>query len=723
MPEGSALRAGLVSGHVRIEQPIGIIHGVWWNLTRRLVMRRFVVLVLGWLLACGSVVAWAQTARNDPGAALSPRAALRLSEVVLYSSGVGYFQRDGSIDGRGEVELRFKSDQINDLLKSLVVQDFDGGQVGTVTYDSRDPINKTLKSFSVDLTTNLGLGQLLEQLRGETIDVAAPSPIRGEILGVEKKKEKVGDKEVAEAEYLTLFTAEGLRSVPLSQVQRIQIANQRLSAELKQALEVLASSHDTQKKGLKLLFDGDGQRRVRVAYIIETPVWKTSYRLALSETRPPFLQGWAIVENTTDEDWDGVKLSLVSGRPISFRMDLYEPLYVKRPLVVSELYESLRPQVHEQAMAEPRMVAGRQGERAKAAPPIKAFGAMIPSAPPQISEPASDLELQEGVSSAARAMETGELFRYGIGTPVSLARQKSAMLPIVTQEVQGAKLSVYNERVHAKHPLNGFRLNNSTGLHLMQGPITVFDGGTYAGDARIGDLQPGQERIITYALDLKTEVVAQAAPEKEEVVSASLRKGTLLVTRKSIEEKTYQVANRDQKAKVVFVEHPLRTDWRLIEPSEPPERTRDLYRFKVAVDGNGGTKLRVREEKQIQQTVRLIDSGPDVIGYYLQAKQVSPKVREALQKVIALRDRVEQTAALRSHLEHRIKEISQEQGRIRENMAKLAQNSELYGRYVKKLDQQETEIEGLRKEIGTLKSTEEKQKRELNDYLLSLDLD
>jgi len=218
-------------------------------------------------------------------------------------------------------------------------------------------------------------------------------------------------------------------------------------------------------------------------------------------------------------------------------------------------------------------------------------------------------------------------------------------------------------------------------------------------------------------------VVPQAAPEKEEVVSASLRKGTLLITRKSVEEKSYQVTNRDQKAKVVFVEHPLRADWRLIEPAEASERTRDLYRFNVSVDGNGGATLRVREEKQIQQTVRLIDSGPDVIAYYLQAKQISPKVKEALQKVIALRDRVDQTAAHRSRLDQRIKEITQEQGRIRENMARVAQNSELYGRYVRKLDQQETEIEGLRKEIGTLKGTEEKQKRELNDFLLALDID
>lgn len=685
-------------------------------------MKRLVCLLSLLLLVSGGLIAWAEEPKGEAAAKAAPQQLLPLSEIVLYSSGVGYFQRDGTIDGHGEVELRFKADDINDLLKSLVVQDFDGGQVTAVTYDSRDPVTKTLRSFAVDLTTNPGLGQLLGQIRGERVEVATPNPVRGVIVGVEKKREKVGDREVAEVEYLNLFTTEGLRSIPLNQIQRIQIVDERLRAELQQALDVLASSHDVQKKAVKLEFDGKGRRRVRVAYIVETPVWKTSYRLALSEAKPSFLQGWAIVENTTDEDWENVKLSLISGRPISFRMDLYEPLYAKRPLVVSELYESLRPQVYDQPVMEAREKS-REEDRAQAPSPLMAMKRAVPSAsPPPPSRPA-EVELQEGVTSAALAMEAGELFQYRITTPTSLARQKSALLPIVNEEIDGVKLSVYNERVHAKHPLNGVRLKNSTGLHLMQGPITVFDGGIYAGDARIEDLPPGQERIISYALDLKTEVVPQVSPEVEEVVAASLRKGTMLVTRKSIEEKTYLVSNRDEKQKLVLIEHPLRPDWRLIEPGDPPEQTRDLYRFKVLVDAGGTARLRVREERQLQQTVRLIDSGPDVIGYYIQAKQVSPKVREALQKVIALRDRLDQTSTQRGRLEQRIKEITQEQARIRENMARLAQNSELYARYVTKLDQQETEIEGLRKEIERLKSTEDKQRRELNDYLLGLDLD
>ncbi len=307
-------------------------------------------------------------------------------------------------------------------------------------------------------------------------------------------------------------------------------------------------------------------------------------------------------------------------------------------------------------------------------------------------------------------------------TPVTLRRETSAMLPIIGQTVEGQKVSIYNQAAHAKHPLNGFRLKNTTPLYLMQGPMTVFDDSAYAGDARIEDLAPGQDRLISYALDLKTEVEPKTEAAQQELVSVSLRKGVLTATEKVMEEKTYQIRNRDQRNKVVLIEHPFRSDWQLTEPSQPAERTREVYRYSVPVDAGKSASLRVREEKQIRQIVQLISSGSDVIAYYLQAKQISPKVKEALQRVTSLRDRLGQTAGRRTGLEQRIREITQEQTRIRENMGKLPQNSDLYTRYVKKLDQQETEIDKLRKEIESLKSTEEEQKRELNDYLLGLDL-
>jgi hypothetical protein len=677
------------------------------------------------------MLAWAQESPRVPTPQAIAPATLPLTKIVLYASGVGYFQRDGRIDGHGQVALRFKVDTINDLLKSMTAQDFGGGQVSTVTYDSRDPITRTLKSFAIDLTDNAGLGNLLWQMRGERVEVATPNLVQGVILGVETKKERVGDKDVVEIEYLNLLTDTGLRSMPLPQVQQLRVANEQLNAELRQALAVLAASHDTQKKTVSLDFSGTGSRRVRVGYIMETPVWKTSYRLVLSETEAPFLQGWALVENTTDEDWQDVRLSLISGRPISFTMDMYEPLYARRPVVVPEVYAALRPQTYGQAMEAPgetlkearlqeegRMVQKREmpGSAAEtsAAPAPRAM-APKPAAPPPLA-------LDQGVATAAQVAELGEFFEYAISAPVSLARQKSAMLPIVNEAIEGVKVSIYNQRVHSKHPLHGFRLRNATALHLLQGPVTVFDGGVYAGDARLEDLPPGQERLLSYAMDLKTEVEPVNEPEQRDLVTVSLRKGTLLTTQKATAEKTYNIRNRDQKPHLVLIEHPFRSDWQLVSPSTATERTRDVYRFAVTVDPGSGTRLRVREERPLQQSVVLTDAGPDVIAYYMRATQVSDRVKQALQQVSTRRDKLDQTVQQRRRFEQQIQEITQEQARMRDNMGKLAQNSELYNRYVRKLDQQETEIDTLRKDIEALKGTEEQQRKELNDYLMGLDI-
>jgi hypothetical protein len=329
---------------------------------------------------------------------------------------------------------------------------------------------------------------------------------------------------------------------------------------------------------------------------------------------------------------------------------------------------------------------------------------------------------QSAAMAAAQGTQAGELFEYAIKTPMTLARQKSAMLPIVSQSVEGQKLSIYNESVQAKFPLNGFRLKNTTSLNLMQGPITVFDSGSYAGDARIEDLAPGQDRLISYALDIKTEVEPKSAAGHQELITVKIRKGTLVATHKATEEKTYNVRNRGDKKKTVLIEHPYRADWQLVEPKESTERTRDYYRFAVSVDPDKTAKLSVREDKQLTETVELVSSAPDTIAYYIKSKSVSAKVKDALEKAVTLRDRLNQTQADRARREQRVNEISQEQSRIRENMAKLSQSSELYTRYVKKLDQQETELDNLRQEIESLKGKEAKQQQELNDYLLNLDV-
>src|SRR5438552_2449969 len=155
-----------------------------------------------------------------------------------------------------------------------------------------------------------------------------PGKLIGAIVGVEHQKVIAG-KDAIDAEVLNMWCAEGLRSVKLTEIQQLRFSNPVLESEFRRALEVLALNHDSQKKAVSLHFAGDGKRKVQVGYVVEAPIWKTSYRLVLDTEKngKPYLQGWAIVENPTDEDWAGVKMALISGRPISFKMDLYNPLF------------------------------------------------------------------------------------------------------------------------------------------------------------------------------------------------------------------------------------------------------------------------------------------------------------------------------------------------------------------------------------------------------------
>jgi len=662
-------------------------------------------------------------------------ASLPLSKVSLYSSGVGYFQHDGTVTGRAQWDLRLQTNQINDFLKSLVVQDFGGGNISTITFGSRDPVSKTLSSFGINLNGNPTLGQILTQVRGERVEVTAPNSLMGTILGIEKKTESIMDgptRRTIEQEYLNLLTDEGFRSLPFAQIQRVKLLDPGLNTELQQALAAVASHHDTQRKTVSILFDGTGNRQARVAYLTETPVWKTTYRLVLDEEKGPYLQGWAIVENQTNQDWQHVTLSLISGRPISFTMDLYQPLYNPRPVVQPELYATLKPQTYGDAMDEakpvpPATASPAQGEMKKERMLGKLAEGFSGGRANALTEPATatDMEtgrINQGVTAAAMAEDKGELFEYHLDQSVTLNKHQSALLPIIGQSLQGQKVAVYNQSVNGKHPLNGYRLKNSSPLHLMQGPITVFDGGAYAGDAQIQDLAPGQDRLISYALDLNTEVEPTIDGGAQELATVSLKKGTMLVSRRLVEDRTYLIRNRDRKPRTVLIEHPYRADWKLVEPKDAPERTRDQYRFSIAVDAGKTTTLHVKETLPIQESILLMDSSLDYIASFQQAKEVSARVKEALQRVAHLRGKLDDIRAQRTRIEHRIGEITAEHSRIRENMQRLQQTSDLYNRYVKKLDQQETELEKLRKEVESLKGTEEERRQELQSYVMALDL-
>lgn len=694
----------------------------------------FVLIVLTLAAFPTHVTVWADESGNEK---------LPVERIVLFNSGVGFFEHRGEIEGNDQVELSFKTDDINDLLKSLVLQDLGGGKISTVSYGSRDPINKTLKTFAIDLTESPTLFQLLGQVRGRRLTVHAPHLVQGVVVGAESRPVAVPGGESIRTDYLTLLTDEGLQTFALNSISRIQMTDAALDKEFRSALQTLASAHATDKKAVTLNFLGAGRRPVRVGYIREAPVWKTSYRLVMTDEKAPLLQGWAIVENTSDRDWQDVELSLVSGRPISFKMDLYSPLYAPRPIVAHELYASLQPQEYGQAMGEPSFAESaptinqRKMAYSGRAPQARGmgggggiggggyggeFGEDHDDDPFGSFGKEAEFDMSEGIESMANASDVGELFRYDLDLPVSIERQRSAMLPIINQSVEASKVSIYNRSVHAKHPLNGIRLKNTSELHLMQGPITLFDGGVYAGDGRIAALPAGEERLVSYAMDLDVEVAPAAQAANNKLTSVKIVNGVLQAQRQYLRSWSYKIKNSGDSQKTILVEHPLDEQWKLVDPDQPTETTRDRYRFAVEVAAGQTDTLKINERQQGTQTINLRNTNDNRYEFYLSAKEVNEEVKRTLQEFKRRRAAIAELNQQRAQRQNELAVIDKEQTRIRKNMQQLPRDSQLYKRYIKKFTEQEDTVEQLNVEIRKLQQQAKEKENELRSMLEDLDV-
>lgn len=708
---------------------------------------------------------------------------LPLARVVLFNAGVGYFQREGVVDGNARVEMRFPEPDVNDLLKSLILEDKDGGKVKAITYDGKHPVEVTLKSFSIDVTENPSIGDLLSQVRGEKVEITdkTGTSATGLIVGVERPAPTVTNVTNAEGETrttatpnsggesLNLLTADGLQAVPLASAKKIKLLKPELEAEFRKALEVLAAARGAAKKAVAVHFQGNGRRRVRVGYVMEAPMWKASYRLSLGDKPAAALQGWAAIENTTEEDWTNVKVGLVAGRPMAFQMDLYQPLFVPRPTVEPELYASLRPPVYQGNVPLMGFGGGGFGGAALgggAASNLGAGGGVIgmqggfgggqigfqggqlgrPSTRellgPRLSFDEHYERLAEGknpdrsktqlaskkdqgqedevkrmtVLSAAAAVSLGDTFEYKIEDPLTLPRLKSALLPIVNDPVETKRVSIYNAAVLAKHPLLGVRLANKTKLNLAAGPITVYDGETFAGDARLPDLAPGESRLVSFAIDLHTEIVLTTEPAKRSVEAVSFAGGRMIAKEISRQSTQYRIRNRGTQDRTVIVEQPIRAGWKLAAIAKPIETTRDLYRFEVVAKAGETATLDVPMESATVEEQEIARVSDEMLRHYAASAVAKPAVKDAVTKLIALRAATDATKKSIADEEAALKAIGEDQIRIRANLERVPKESEAYKRYLKKFDEQETEIETRQAKVKTLKAKSTDDEKAYKDF-------
>jgi hypothetical protein len=420
-------------------------------------------------------------------------------------------------------------------------------------------------------------------------------------------------------------------------------------------------------------------------------------------------------------------------------MDLYQPLFVPRPTVEPELFASLRPPTYEsasprgedrkQVLQREALGAFSPNGRTPAAGKTKnlsmGFGLGDAEAPGRDAKAGADgyLDLRRGLAEAATASNLGDYFEYAIDHAVSLARQKSAMLPLVNRDVEAGRVSIYNERVHAKFPLLGLRLKNDTGLHLTQGPITVFEGNNYAGDTRILDLQPGEERLVSYAIDLGTDVHAVPGADNGKLTAVKLRKGILYTTNKQHESKTYTLTNRSGQDRTVLIEHPYRPDFTLTSSDKPAETARDVYRFEVKLPKGETAKRTVSEERLLKQEVVLTNLDDNRIRLLISDTASSSKVKEALQAALQKRGKLAQTQQEIANQKRELDAIKTEQPRLRANLEKIPLTDPLAKRILEKLNKQETEIETYESQIKQLNARADQERKDFEDFLAQLNVE
>jgi hypothetical protein len=666
---------------------------------------------------------------------------LPVKKVELYKNGMGYFEHLGTVEDSQNVEIVLPSNRLNDVLKSLTVLDLNGGRITGVNYDSAAPLDRRLAELPFNLASKPGLVDFLNSIRGAGIQVkTSKDTLSGKLVGAELRSRAVGPGTTTNVIQVTLFTDEGeIRLVELESIGAFKLTDPELANDFGRYLDLLNTTHQRDVRHLRIGTDGKGRRQIFIGYTSESPIWKTTYRIVLDPDQKPLLQGWAIVDNTTPMDWKDVSLSLVAGAPISFIQDLSQPIYARRPVVPLPQGVQVQPQLSE-ATIETEMPSFEPKDEMKAQARSDLLGAMreegmprralteafAAAPPPQPAMPSSVSDaMRQQIMETAQARAVADQFEYRIGQPVTILRNESALLPVLQSEIDGEKVSIFKDDGNEAHPRLAFWLENTSGLTLDAGAITLIDSNAFAGEGLIETVQPGENRLFSYALDLGSEISTKLGSERQRVERVVINRGTMHMHSKMVEKKTYRIRNNNEKARTFVLEYPVRYGWKLLEPT-PVESSANFYRFKVPVKPKSTAEFVVREESPIDSSFSVASITPEQISVWTRDRSIDPEIEKALRGIVAKKNEISGLARELASLEKEQKDIFEDQDRIRSNIQRLSRTPEenaLRQRYLDKLNDQETRLAVIQDEQDTLEASRAKAQAQLDELIQDLSID
>jgi hypothetical protein len=654
-----------------------------------------------------------------PATALA--ADLPVREVILYKSGVGYFARSGQLAPGEGARLDFKATDMNDVLKSLTVADDSGTPIRGLRYDSSLPLEQKLADFPFAIEAGQKFSGFLDHLRGARVELkSAAETLAGTIVSA---RLIAGDEKQPEREQLILLLDSGdLRTVDLAAVSSLRFADPKLQAQLKDYLATVAQSRSKDKRSVYIDSADAKARTVSASYMIPQPLWKSSYRLLFGEKGKATLEGWAIVDNTTGDDWTKVHLAVVSGRPVSFISKLYEPFYVQRTTADVENAYAQAPVLYEGGLQTFAKLEKPPRGMARMAPPPPPAAMGQPGGAMTATSDGGNLLDHSSVAVNTEARELGDLFEYRFAAPVTIHKNESAMLPFLQQKIAARKLLIYSES-YGQNPMSAAELTNNTGKTLDGGPITVFDGASYGGEALMNTVKSGDKRLISYAVDLGTRVGTEEDSGDEHLLEVHANRGVITTKTSERETKTYTIHNVDPKPKTLVIEQPTRSGYELLSP-KATETTANAHRFEVKLGPGSTEKFQVVEELTSYQTVMVTSFTPDLLVTYVSQKAISDAGRKQLQQIADQKARIAGVDESLKQTRSKMEDATQAESRLRQNIQTLNSVSgqqDQVQTWSRQLASEEAEYTKLRDQAAGLDKQKAALGAELNGMIAKLE--
>jgi hypothetical protein len=611
---------------------------------------------------------------------------LPITHLTLYKHGVGFFERRGSFSGEN-IELTFRQDEMDDILKSLTVLDFGEGKILSAEYATPQTRQEKLSGCSISLGDDRSLRDLLTSLRGRRVRLLLDQEqdAAGVLLGLDA----VPDEQPVDTTLVSILLdgSDQVQAHSLSRVKGLALLEEASLNDLRFFLQNAQIQEDYRQVMVHLT---PGEHNLSVSYCAPAPTWRMSYRLVVNPENgaddQALLQGWGIFDNRLEEDLKDISLSLVAGMPISFIYDLYQPFTPERPHV---------DETGRTAVAPPEFEAAARSAFLDASAPAPMGAQMAKAAPPPSVLRAAAFE--DSTQIAASAKDLGELFQYSLDTPVSVGRGQSAMAPVLSQRFSARKDLIYNEAKFPAHPVATLRLENTSGMALERGPITVIEDGEYVGEALLSFTAAGGEMVVPYSIELSLKVSLQSGSGFE-THSLSISGGYLLVENWDIRWYEYQVNNHASRKIRLLLEHPRSPSHSLFDTPDPAEKTDQFFRFEVEVPAGEERKFKISERRLTSRREELRKQSLEGLQRYLKQGLIAPQVFEKVAELQRLWEQIEDQQQALKKLEAQREKVFKSQSQITENMKVLSNQGKegaLRARYVSELEASQESLKNI----------------------------